>query len=159
MNSPATAVDFGERTLPYGVFRAKGLPPRVGVAVRDLVLDLHHLLDSEDEFAKPSLNAFMARGRTRWHKVRAAVQARVTEGVAQGQAGVHRAADVEMLLPVEVADFVDFFSGIEHATNAAHILRPADAEPLKPNYRTLPVGYHGRAGTVVPSGVPVTRPR
>ncbi|MEU3617985.1 fumarylacetoacetate hydrolase family protein [Streptomyces sp. NPDC006872] len=154
----ASGVDFGQRTLPYGVFRAPGLAPRVGVAVGDLVLDLSRLIDSPEEFEQPSLNAFMATGHRRWQEVRAAVESRVEAGVSLGQDGVHRIADVDVLMPIEVADFVDFFSGIEHATNAGHVLRPGE-DPLKPNYRHLPVGYHGRAGTVIPSGVDVVRPR
>ncbi|MEU4233242.1 fumarylacetoacetate hydrolase family protein [Nonomuraea sp. NPDC026600] len=151
-------VDFGTRTLPYGVFRPAGHDPRIGVAVGELVLDLSDLIDSPAEFAQPSLNAFMSRGPSRWQEVRSAVTARVAAGVEAGQGGVYRIQDVEVLLPIEVADFVDFFSGIEHATNMGHILRPEDKDPLKPNYRSLPVGYHGRAGTVIPSGVDVVRP-
>jgi fumarylacetoacetase len=149
---------FGTTNLPYGVFRPEGAGPRAGVAVGDLVLDLSVLLDSPGEFARPSLNAFLALGRPRWQEVRRLVKARVEQGIRAGQDGVYRARDVEVLMPVEVADFVDFFSGIEHATNMGHILRPEDKDPLKPNYRHLPVGYHGRAGTVLPSGVDIVRP-
>lgn len=151
-------VDFGRVTLPYGVVRPAGLAPRVGVAVGTNVLDLSMLIDSPGEFAQPSLNAFMARGRRRWDEVRTTVRERVARGVDPGQEDVYAIDDVEVLLPIEVADFVDFFSGIEHATNMGHILRPEEADPLKPNYRHLPVGYHGRAGTVIPSGVDVVRP-
>jgi len=150
--------DFGTKTLPYGVFAPPGEAPRVGVAVGDLVLDLSVVLGSPGEFARPSLNAFLARGSARWQEVRGRLGDLVARGVGTGQPGVHRVADVTVLLPVEVADFVDFFSGIEHATNMGAILRPGDENPLKPNYRWLPVGYHGRAGTVIPSGMDVTRP-
>ncbi len=67
-------------------------------------------------------------------------------------------AEIESLLPIEVADYVDFYSSLEHASNAGRIFRP-DADPLPPNWRHLPVGYHGRTGTVVVSGTPVVRPR
>src|SRR5204862_7042474 len=67
------------------------------------------------------------------------------------------AADVELLLPFSVADYVDFYSSLEHATNLGRILRPGH-EPLLPNWRHLPIGYHGRAGTVVVSGTPIRRP-
>ncbi|MFF7309115.1 fumarylacetoacetate hydrolase family protein [Streptomyces sp. NPDC008137] len=153
-----TVIDFGTRTLPYGVFRPPGLPPRVGVAVGELVLDLTHLIGSPDEFAQPSLNAFLTTGPERWKEVRSLVAARAVNGVTADEIGVYTQRDVEILLPVEVADFVDFFSGIEHAVNMGRILRPGDANPLKPNYRHLPVGYHGRAGTVIPSGAGIVRP-
>ena len=68
------------------------------------------------------------------------------------------AAECEPLLPFTVADYVDFYSSLEHATNLGRMFRP-DAEPLLPNWRHLPVGYHGRAGTVVVSGTPVRRPQ
>ena len=70
---------------------------------------------------------------------------------------LHPIGDVDVLLPVEVGDYVDFYSSIHHATNLGRILRP-DAEPLLPNWRHLPVGYHGRAGTVVVSGTDIVRP-
>ena len=152
------ALHFGEQTLPYGIVAPAGQEPRVGVAVDDSVLDLAHLFGPSSEFAAASLNPFMAAGPARWTEVRDAVRARADLGVESGQPGVHAADEVSVLMPFEVADFVDFFSGIEHATNAGRILRPDDAEPLKPNYRRLPVGYHGRAGTVVPSDVDVVRP-
>ncbi|QXJ21126.1 fumarylacetoacetate hydrolase family protein [Actinomadura graeca] len=152
-----TVGDFGDATLPYGVFRAEGGSPRVGVAVGGLVLDVATVVGAPEEFVRPDLNRFLARGPHRWKEVRKALQERAASGVSPGQEGVHRIADVQMMLPVEVADFVDFFSGIEHATNAGRILRPGE-EPLKPNYRYLPAGYHGRAGTVVVSGTDVVRP-
>ncbi|MCZ2849902.1 fumarylacetoacetate hydrolase family protein [Modestobacter sp. VKM Ac-2978] len=147
---------FGEQTLPYGVVAPRGGAPRVGVAVRDLVLDLAVLLGTE-EFGRDTLAPFMAAGPRRWAEVRSAVAARVRKGVHAGQPDVHGVDEVAVLMPFEVADFVDFFSGIEHASNAGRILRPGE-EPLKPNYRHLPVGYHGRAGTVIPSGADVVRP-
>lgn len=150
--------DFGSTTLPYGIIRPSGAAPRAGVAVGRHVLDLSVLVDSPEEFAQPSLNTFLAQGRARWQEVRGLVEARVAAGIDPRDEDVHALDDVEILLPVEVADFVDFFSGMEHAVNMGHILRPEDTNPLKPNYRHLPVGYHGRAGTVVPSGVDIRRP-
>ncbi|MEV5837693.1 fumarylacetoacetate hydrolase family protein [Nocardia sp. NPDC052112] len=148
-----TVIDFGRAVLPYGVFRPPGATPRAGVAVGTQVLDLTAHFD-DPVFARPSLNAFMARGRAFWSEVRERVEQIVA---GSGDRGLHDQRTVEVLLPIEVADFVDFFSGIEHATNAGRILRPNE-EPLKPNWRHLPVGYHGRAGTVVASGTTVRRP-
>jgi fumarylacetoacetase len=98
-----------------------------------------------------SLNALMARGREAWAEARG----RGDEALARGD-GVPL-AEIEPRLPFEVADYVDFYSSLEHATNMGRLLRPG-GEPLLPNWRSLPIGYHGRAGTVVVSGTPVRRP-
>ncbi|HEY9472345.1 MAG TPA: fumarylacetoacetase [Mycobacteriales bacterium] len=149
---------FGLDNLPYGVFAPPGRQPRVGVAVGDQVLDLAAAL-GDPVFARPSLNAFMAQGRARWRRTRADVVDLLTDSR-------HRPAvlpalcpvdSVALLLPFEVADYVDFYASREHATNLGRILRP-NSEPLLPNWAHLPVGYHGRAGTVVVSGTPVVRP-
>jgi fumarylacetoacetase len=116
----------------------------VGFRRGEEVLDLSGL---GDVFRAPSLNAFMAQGPTAWAEARE----RVDEGVPVPL------SDVELHLPFEVADYVDFYSSLEHATNLGKLFRPG-AEPLLPNWRHLPVGYHGRAGTIVVSGTPVRRP-
>jgi fumarylacetoacetase len=152
---------FGPEHLPYGVFRTPGEPPRVGARLRDGVLDLAALardgaLDEDPAlFAQPSLNAFMAAGRSVWARVREALQ-----DLARGpdaEPSTIGLGDAELLLAFVVADYVDFYSSLDHATNLGRIMRP-NAEPLLPNWRHLPVGYHGRAGTVVVSGTPVRRP-
>jgi fumarylacetoacetase len=126
-------------TLAYGVLHGGGVVARVGDRVVDLS-GLDPILDA------PSLNAFMAAGPEVWGQVRS----RLDEG---------RELDgAEFGLPFEVADYVDFYSSLDHATNLGRMFRP-DAEPLLPNWRHLPVGYHGRSGTVVVSGTPVRRPR
>jgi fumarylacetoacetase len=116
----------------------------------------------EQVFAEPALNAFMAQGRARWSDVRA----RITELLAGQSADRHRSAveaashslsAVRLHLPFEVGDYVDFYASEHHATNVGRLFRPG-AEPLTPNWRHLPVGYHGRSGTVVLSGTPVPRP-
>jgi fumarylacetoacetase len=147
---------FGLDNLPYGVFSAGSGPPRVGVRVADSVLDLAALLRDE-VFAAPSLNPFMATGPARW----AAARARITELAAAGSipdSAVHSLAEVELRLPFEVADYVDFYTSEHHASNLGRLFRPANPEPLMPNWRHLPVGYHGRAGTVVVSGTDIVRP-
>jgi fumarylacetoacetase len=105
-----------------------------------------------DVFSHSSLNAFLALGRRSWEDTIARVL-----GVIERGAFLLPLEETEAHLPFEVADFVDFYSSLEHATNLGRMFRP-DAEPLLPNWRHLPVGYHGRAGTVVVSGTPVTRP-
>jgi fumarylacetoacetase len=122
------------------------------VAIGDQVIDLAALF-GDDVFAQPSLNAFLARGRSTW----AATRSELSRRLAEVGPFLFPLADVRMHLPIEVADFVDFYSSLEHATNAGRILRPGE-EPLKPNWRHLPVGYHGRSGTIVVSGTPVRRP-
>jgi fumarylacetoacetase len=126
-------------TLAYGVLAGGGVCARVHGRLLDL-RELDEVLDA------PSLNAFMARGP----EFRREVAARVEE---EGRP-LERA---ELSMPFEVADYVDFYSSIHHARNLGRIFRP-DGEPLMPNWRHLPVGYHGRAGTVVPTGSAVVRP-
>ncbi|HYM57710.1 MAG TPA: fumarylacetoacetase [Solirubrobacteraceae bacterium] len=143
-------------SLAYGVFARRGEAPRVGARRGDRVLDLAALAAAgrlgalpERVFARADLNAFMAAGRKAWREC--------GERLADIDEGGIALAEVELLLPIAVADYVDFFSSLEHARNAGRMFRP-DAEPLPPNWRHLPIGYHGRAGTVVVSGTPVTRP-
>jgi fumarylacetoacetase len=145
---------FGPDNLPYGVFSTAGGPPRVGVRLGDTVVDLAVLL-GEDVFAAPSLNPFLAQGRARWEQVRERVTALVAGDVPD--AALHPVLEVRMHLPVEVADYVDFYASEHHASNLGRLFRP-DSEPLMPNWKHLPVGYHGRAGTVVVSGTDVVRP-
>lgn len=142
---------FDREVLPYGVFSTPGTRPRIGVAVDDGVLDLSTALDPS--FAAPSLNAFLAAGRPRWDEVRAQVQALVA-----GDVDLVPVSEVTLHLPFEVADYVDFYASEQHATNLGRMFRP-DGDALLPNWKRLPVGYHGRAGTVVVSGTEVRRPR
>jgi fumarylacetoacetase len=149
---------FGIETLPYGAFRVGHEAPRIGVAVGDQVLDLAPAL-GDDVFAEPTLNAFLARGRAEWTRVRERLLELVTHEVSLEAARPHLipSQDVTMVLPFEVADYVDFYSNEYHATNVGRMFRP-DADPLPVNWKHLPAGYHGRSGTVVVSGTPITRP-
>ena len=165
--------DFPIQNLPYGVFREGG-SVRPGVAIGESVLDLRALgsagllapaiPDAPALFAEPSLNALAASGRTTWRALRTRLSELLAEGNRElldagiAQSALVRRDSVEMLLPVQIGDYVDFYSSLEHATNLGKILRPG-SEPLLPNWRHLPVGYHGRSGTVVVSGTPVVRPR
>jgi fumarylacetoacetase len=145
---------FGLDNLPYGVFSAAGGAPRVGVRFGDDVVDLSVLLD-DPVFAAPTLNPFMAQGRARWTQVREQITQLLAGDVPQ--TARHAVGDVRLHLPVEVADYVDFYASEHHASNLGRLFRP-DSEPLMPNWKHLPVGYHGRAGTVVVSGTDVVRP-
>ena len=153
---------FGISNLPYGVFSAddgRQPGPRVGVRIGDSVLDLAQVLD-DPVFGQPSLNAFMAQGRTRWSDARARITELLTAERHRRvvQASLHPLSSVRLHLPFAPGDYVDFFGNEYHAANAGRIFRPG-AEPLAPNWKYLPVGYHGRSGTIVLSGTPVTRPR
>jgi fumarylacetoacetase len=144
---------FGLDNLPLGIFSTEGTAPRTGVRIGDAVLDLARLTD-EPVHATGSLNAWLAGGPTAWRDLRSRLVDVLTANRPQHLVPV---ADVRMHLPIEVADYVDFYSSKEHAENVGRIFRP-DAEPLTPNWRYLPIGYHGRAGTVAASGTPVVRP-
>ncbi|MGW4641038.1 fumarylacetoacetase [Sphaerisporangium sp. NPDC004334] len=160
----ADATPYTVANLPYGVFSRPGEPARAGVRIGDHVLDLAPVLHDE-VFATGSLNAFMARGRTAWQDTRRLLQRLLSADAKEAPA--NRAAlephliplrQVRLHLPVEIGDYVDFYCSLEHATNVGRIFRPG-GQALMPNWRHLPVGYHGRSGTVVVSGTPVTRPR
>ncbi|SOB80908.1 fumarylacetoacetase [Streptomyces sp. 1331.2] len=156
---------FGVHNLPYGVFTAADQPGRrrIGVRVGDFVLDAgaaaraagapSTLLDAD------SLNPLMAAGRPVWTRVRADLTTWLTdESFREALSPALLPVDeVELHLPFEVADYVDFYASEHHATNLGRIFRPG-SEPLTPNWKHLPIGYHGRAGTVVVSGTPVVRP-
>jgi fumarylacetoacetase len=147
---------FGLANVPYGVFAPAGGPPRAGVRVGDQVLDLAAALE-DPVFAGPVLNPFLAQGPARWREIRQ----RLTEllsGSDVPQSALYPLAEVSLLLPVEIGDYVDFYASEQHASNIGQLFRPG-AEPLMPNWKHLPVGYHGRSGTVVVSGTPVIRPQ
>ncbi|MGW1672409.1 fumarylacetoacetase [Streptomyces sp. NPDC002324] len=146
---------FGLTNLPYGVYSAPGREPRVATRYGDHVVDLAVLL-GDDVFARPSLNAFMAQGHTRWVEVRAAITERL-RGEVPAEA-VHDLGAVTLHLPFEVADYVDFYASEHHASNLGRLFRPDNPDPLMPNWKHLPVGYHGRAASVVVSGTDIVRP-
>ncbi|WP_299643395.1 fumarylacetoacetase [uncultured Chloroflexus sp.] len=171
----ASDSDFPLENLPYGVFRPRsGGPARVGVAIGEYVLDLAALdeagllattpVGGQGLFARDALNAFMAAGPVAWQAVRetlqrllAADESRLRDHQSLRDAALIRQSAVELLLPVQIGDFTDFYSSLYHATNTGKMLRP-DSPPLFPNWRHMPVAYHGRASTVVVSGTPIPRP-
>jgi fumarylacetoacetase len=156
---------FGLHVLPYGSFRTTSAErPRVGVAVGPYVLDLTAASaelapDVAGLFADGTLDRLLAAGASTWAEVRDLVRAWLGSDHARPAVERHllTAADATMLLPFTVADYVDFYASEQHATNVGRIFRP-DSDPLTPNWKHLPLGYHGRAGTVVVSGTPVVRP-
>ncbi|MGW2553700.1 fumarylacetoacetase [Streptomyces sp. NPDC001635] len=158
---------FGPHNLPYGVFSPAGSDERsVGVRLGDHVLDAGaaaHALGSPyaSLLARPSLGPLLAAGRTAWSDVRRALTAWVTVPAHRETVEplLHPLSEVTLHLPFEVADYVDFYSSENHSRNVGQIFRPDAADSLTPNWKHLPIGYHGRAGTVVVSGTDVVRPR
>jgi fumarylacetoacetase len=161
----ASASGYGPETLPYGVFSVADRPPRIGVRLHDDVIDLAGLASAlghadVEPFAQPSLNALMQLGPDRWHETRAWIRAALTDAGQRSVVAQHRVPldAVRLHLPIEVADYVDFYASEWHAANVGRIFRP-DSPALPRNWRHLPIGYHGRAGTVVVTGTDVVRPQ
>lgn len=155
---------FGAHALPYGVFSTTGEEPRVGVAIGSYVLDLALLaavenLEGAHVFAERSLNPFLSLGPRAWAAVRGWLTELVSEDPHRDLVEPHLVpvADTRLHMPFDVGDFVDFYSSEHHARNVGRILRP-DSPSLPPAWKQLPIGYHGRAGTVVPSGTGIVRP-
>ncbi|HEY5242800.1 MAG TPA: hypothetical protein VIJ22_15080, partial [Polyangiaceae bacterium] len=154
---------FGIEHLPYGVIARAGETPAVAVRVADYALDLAELVDAgllvvpglcAEVLRAPALNGFLELGPGAWSATRARLVALldvVGEGAreigALGERALVPLAAVDVLLPVAVGDYVDFYSSLEHATNLGRIMRPG-SEPLLANWRHLPVAYHGRAGSI-----------
>lgn len=166
--------DFSIHNLPFGIFTTDQQPePRVGVAIGDYIIDLAFAADmavfdaflpykQRDVFRRNHLNDFIRLGRTVWQQVRKALQTELTDAnsLLKGLAddALVRQADATMHLPVQIGDYTDFYSSIDHASNVGKMFRdPANA--LLPNWRHLPVGYHGRASSVVVSGTSIKRPK
>ncbi|MEU4560746.1 fumarylacetoacetase [Actinoplanes sp. NPDC023936] len=152
-------------TLPYGVFStAADAHPRSGVAIGDQIIDLPAAVrrlapQLAGAVAGPSLDALLAAGPRVWADLRAQLTTWVTDEIYRDLLQPHLvpARDATLHLPFTVADYVDFYASEQHATNLGRILRPGQ-EPLTANWKHLPIGYHGRAGTVVVSGTDIVRP-
>ncbi len=155
--------------LPFGVFSLGDGQPRVGVRIGEFVLDASAAAalggdpaggpDLASVWAEPTLNGFLALGRSAWRIARGWLTEVLTDDVHRERVEplLIPLVDVTMHLPIEVADYVDFYCSLQHASNVGKIFRPDNAA-LPVNYRHLPIGYHGRAGTVVVSGTEVRRP-
>lgn len=165
--------DFSLANLPYGVFKTSRSNPRVGVAIGAQILDLAALFDlgffadlglNNNPFATDSLNEFMALGRPIWTQTRQRILDLLDDQNAElsSKTALHAEVlilqtDAQMLMPVQVPNYTDFYSSQEHATNVGKMFRP-DGEPLLPNWKHIPVGYHGRASSILVSGTPIRRP-
>ncbi len=167
------ASDFPIQNLPYGAFSTRAAPtPRIGVAIGDFVLDLWQLAQDcridvvePGVFAASSLNPFMALGPKVWSRTRARISEllrhdypELRDNEALRRRALVPMADAKLHLPVAVAGYTDFYSSKEHATNVGVMFRGKD-NALQPNWLHMPIGYNGRASTVVVSGTRVKRPR
>lgn len=151
--------DFPVQNLPLGVYSIGGGSRRIGVAIGDMVLDAQGLPDLpgdlHDALRQPTLNRLFARPAADRTRLRHALFAYLT-GQPASDAPLHAMADCALHMPFVVGDYTDFYVGIHHATNIGALFRPDN--PLLPNYRHVPIGYHGRASSVRVSGTPVVRP-
>lgn len=160
-----SAADFSIHNLPFGIFETADRGPRVGVAIGDDIVDLAELASNGDfddlripdltVFSQRSLNPFIALGKPYWRAVRRRVGAFLGAG---GRQALVDQKDARMLVPVEIGDYVDFYSSEEHATNVGKMFRDP-ANPLLPNWKHLPVGYHGRSSSIILSGQDIHRPQ
>ena len=158
--------DFPIQNLPLGVFSPLAGAPRGGIAIGDYILDLRTLhdaglLDDEAQAAchvctGRTFNAFLALGAGPRAALRDAVSALLADGADERPALLHRAADCLLYMPAHVGDYTDFYAGIHHASNVGRLMRPDN--PLPPNYKWVPIGYHGRASSLRVSGAEVRRP-
>ncbi|XP_071445905.1 fumarylacetoacetase [Hetaerina americana] len=166
--------EFPLENLPYGVFSsADNANHRIGVAIGDHVLDLSvisHLFDgpllrqNQHVFKQPTLNAFMSLGRPSWQEARATLQRLLSsdcttlrEDAVLRSNALTPQSQVSMHLPASIGDYTDFYSSIHHAANVGTMFRGKE-NALMPNWKHLPVGYHGRASSVVVSGTDIRRP-
>jgi fumarylacetoacetase len=161
--------DFPIQNLPFGVFRAGGSheAARVGIAIGDMILDLSHgsslfhgdAGEAAAACVKPPLNELMACGPKAWSALRLQASRLLSADNKQFDQVKQRLVPmsaVDMLVPVKIPNFTDFFASVFHATNAGKMFRPDN--PLMPNYKYVPVAYHSRPSSVVASGTPVRRP-
>ncbi len=172
----ASGTDFPIQNLPFGVFRRRDSQevPRVGTAIGDQILDIAAcvaagliggdnplMLHAATACTSTSLNALMSCGATSRRALREAISALLATSASTNhrQIAEHALvaqADAELFLPAQIGDYTDFYASVHHATNVGALFRPDN--PLLPNYKWVPIGYHGRASSIVLSDTPVTRP-
>ncbi len=165
--------DFPIQNLPFGIFKTEKLSPRIGVAIGEMVADLavlaeHGFFDDlnidKNVFTRAYLNDFIALGKDKTGAVRNRLSQILDQDLEEWDASqladffLHKQSAVQMLMPVKVGDYTDFYSSKEHATNVGSMFRDPE-NALLPNWLHLPVGYHGRASSIVVSGTPIHRPK
>jgi fumarylacetoacetase len=173
VESAQGATDFPIQNLPFGIFRRRDSrdDPAVGVAIGDRILDVGAaaaIAGLSDPVVKacrsPSLNALMALGQEHWSTLRSRISALLAadspafrDQPAAARRTLVPQAEADLLVPAEIGDYTDFYASVDHATNVGSMFRPDN--PLLPNYKWIPIGYHGRASSIVASGTPVRRPQ
>ncbi|MBK7871848.1 MAG: fumarylacetoacetase [Saprospiraceae bacterium] len=172
VNIPSNS-DFPIQNLPFGIFQTANLSPRIGVAIGEQVADLqvlakHGFFDDlkidRRVFAQAYLNDFIALGKAKTSAVRNRLSEILDSNLEEWDSKelapyfLHPQSQVQMLMPVKVGDYTDFYSSLEHASNVGAMFRDP-SNPLLPNWRHLPVAYHGRASSIVVSGTPIHRPK
>jgi fumarylacetoacetase len=158
--------DFPIQNLPFGIFESGSRGDHIGVAIGDQILDIHAAIESEAvlfggevacALSAPTLNEFMGLGPGEWQATRVEISAMLAEDAPMHEHLLRSMSETTMRLPARIGDYTDFYAARAHATNVGRMFRP-DGEPLMPNWLHLPVGYHGRASSIVVSGTPITRP-
>ncbi len=166
--------DFSIYNIPFGIIKNNALSPRVASRIGDLAIDLLSLFQSglldnlgyeEEDFSQNRLNAMMLKGKEANRNLRIRIQELLTEGNSELQSKEELAAtvlipiaNVENELPIKIGDYTDFYSSIEHATNVGTMFRDPN-NALLPNWKYIPVGYHGRASSIILSGTDIHRPK
>jgi fumarylacetoacetase len=166
--------DFPIQNIPFGVFLTRDDIITIGTRIGDTAIDLGALHQlgyfdgiplTDDIFLQDTLNDFIADGRQTWRAVRNRIgeifdaeNSKLKDNLKDKEVVLFRLDEIEMQLPVQVGDYTDFYSSIEHATNVGTMFRDPD-NALLPNWLHIPVGYHGRSSSIIPSGIPVHRPQ
>ena len=158
--------DFPIQNLPFGVFEGEDGRGRIGVAIGDQILDLSAAIETEVlvlpgvvacALCSETLNQFMSLGNDAWHTSRVAIGELLSAKSPRQDRLLRSMEETIMRLPASIGDYTDFYAARHHATNVGRMFRP-DGDPLMPNWLHLPVGYHGRASSVIVSGADVIRP-
>ena len=162
--------DFSIHNIPFGIFSIKDSKKRVGAAIGDMILDLKLSSDlgifdklnfNANVFENEYLNDFISLGKAITNNVRLIVQKELSDSssVLRNQSNLLiKQSDAELHLPLKIGDYTDFYSSIEHATNIGSMFRDP-SNPLLPNWKHIPVGYHGRASSIIVSGIDIYRPK
>ena len=165
--------DFPIQNIPFGVFITKDDVITIGTRIGNCAIDMGALQQlgyfegidlTDDMFMQDTLNDFISDGKKTWRLVRNRLaelfdenNPKLRDNKAHKDVVIFKVEDIEMLLPVQIGDYTDFYSSKEHATNVGKMFRDPE-NALLPNWLHIPVGYHGRSSTIVPSGIPVHRP-
>ena len=162
--------DFSIHNIPFGIFSTKNLKNRVGIAIGEMILDLKlsselgvfdHLTFDFNIFDNKFLNDFISLGKSITNDVRLTIQKELSNSssvLRNNSSVLIKQSDAQMHLPLKIGDYTDFYSSIEHASNIGSMFRDP-SNPLLPNWKHIPVGYHGRASSIIVSGIDIYRPK